>query len=213
MRTSHSSSHPPTANSSVDIDPAPSTAQLEAAAAIISSELDPSHTQTLHASIPSSYEPTFSPLITSSHDQIASTKSARAPGTGIDLTRYEEPSAPSSSSDHDAWRTALRTAYISQSYLTQRQLNLSLLERYGKNAWLIGNSQVEEELNTLEKELAVIKAQVEEVEEERRQRQDSVKGELEGLDETWRSTIGRAIEAEVAGEVLRRQILERRRAG
>lgn len=195
------------------IDPEPTPDQLTATSNILASELPINHTATLHPSIPTDYTPKFSTLFSFSHSQIESTGSPRTPGTGIDLTRYEEPTAPTTTSDVSGWRAALQSAYISQSYLTQRQLNLSLLERYGKNAWLIGNSQVEDELRALEQELAAVKKQVEAVEEERRQRQDGVRGEMEGLEESWRSTVGRAIEAEVAGEGLRREILERRRAG
>lgn len=111
------------------------------------------------------------------------------------------------------WSQALRQAYTSHAYLSGRQMNLALLERYGKNAWLVGNSQVEEELRTLEKELAETRRQGEEVDEQRRRAQETVSGELEGLEEAWRNGIGRAIEAEVAGEGLRRQILEKSRRG
>jgi len=87
------------------------------------------------------------------------------------------------------------------------------LEKYGNNAWLIANSQVEDELRTLEKELAETKREVEAVEEERRARQEAVRGEVEGLDIAWREGVGRAIQVEVAAEGLRRQILEKRRGG
>jgi pre-mRNA-splicing factor SPF27 len=40
-----------------------------------------------------------------------------------------------------------------------------------------------------------------------------VKGEVEVLESTWRAGVGRVLETEVAGEVLRGEILERRRRG
>lgn len=67
------------------------------------------------------------------------------------------------------------------------------------------------ELAALERELAAARLKLEEMERERRALQENVKGEIEGLEETWRSTVGRAIEAEVAAEGLRRQIAARRR--
>lgn len=111
------------------------------------------------------------------------------------------------------WSQALRQAYTSHAYLSGRQLNLSLLERYGKNAWLVGNSQIEDELRTLEKELAETQRQTEELDEQRRRAQETVRGEIEGLEEAWRNGVGRAIEAEVAGEGLRREILQRSKGG
>lgn len=196
-----------------DIDSNLSPAQLDAAATVLASEARTEGSETLHPSISTSYEPSFSLLINSAHSQLESEAPPGDPKSGIDLSRYEEPSAPTSSSDREAWRTSLRAAYISQAYLTERQLNLSLLDKYGKNAWLIGNSQVEEQLGSLEKELADVKRELEIVEEERRQRQEGVRGEIEGLEQSWRATVGRAIEAEVAAEGLRKEVLRRRRGG
>lgn len=173
----------------------------------------------LHPSVSSSYEPSFSDLVSSSHQHIAQTGKARSPKSGIDLARYEEPTAPSvsagtaSSERRSQWSQALRQAYTSHAYLSGRQVNLSLLEKYGRNAWLVGNSQIEDELRTLEKELAETQRQVEETDEQRRRTQETVRGEIEGLQDAWQSGVGRAIEAEVAGEGLRRDILERSRNG
>jgi pre-mRNA-splicing factor SPF27 len=173
-------------------------------------------TASLHPSIPTDYTANYSDLLTASHEYLASSTTtpptSRPANSGIDLSRYEEPSAPTTK-DRAEWSAALRAAYTSHAYLTQRALNLSLLEKYGNNAWLIANSQAEDELRTLEKELQETKRQVESVEEERRNRQEAVRGEIEGLDGVWREGVGRAIEAEVASEGLRRQVLEKRRAG
>lgn len=97
--------------------------------------------------------------------------------------------------------------------MSNRALNLSLLERYGNNAWLVANSQVEDELKALEAELSRVKGELENVEEQRRGKMDAARGELEGLEEVWRKGVGRAIEVEIAAEGLRRQVLERRRGG
>jgi len=51
------------------------------------------------------------------------------------------------------------------------------------------------------------------LERERRTRQNGVKGEMEGLEEAWRTGVGRHIEVMAACEGVRRHILERRRAG
>jgi pre-mRNA-splicing factor SPF27 len=92
-------------------------------------------------------------------------------------------------------------------------MNLSLLEIYGKNAWLIGNSQLEDILSGLEAELAETKHKAEEVDEQRRKKQDIVKGEMAGLEESWKSGVRGIVEVELATEGLRQEILARRRAG
>lgn len=111
------------------------------------------------------------------------------------------------------WNETLRKAYTSSEYLNARLTQLGLLEKFGKNAWLIGNSQLEDILKGLERELAGLRKQQEEVETERRTQQESVRGEVAMLEETWKKGVSRVLETEVAVEGLKQQILEKRRAG
>ena len=50
--------------------------------------------------------------------------------------------------------SALRQAYAAATYLSSRRQHLALLESHGKNAWLVGNWQLEAELRALERERA-----------------------------------------------------------
>jgi pre-mRNA-splicing factor SPF27 len=86
-----------------------------------------------------------------------------------------------------------------------------LLEELGKNAWLIGNSQLEAILRQLERELEELKVATESVNKSRKTAQESSRGEMIGLEETWKRAIGRSLEVEVAIEETRQQILEKRR--
>lgn len=90
---------------------------------------------------------------------------------------------------------------------------LGLLEKYGKNMWLVGNSQLEDILKALEVELAETKVQFEASEEARRANQRQVRGEVEILEDTWKKGVGRLLETQVAAEALKREILTRRREG
>ncbi|EKG12464.1 Breast carcinoma amplified sequence 2 [Macrophomina phaseolina MS6] len=186
-----------------------------AAAALIDAELDPSSTAAtapLHPLIPASYEPSFPPLIAREHERLAAGAPKDA-GAGIDLSRYEALDAPAADpSDLDAWRATLRAAYISSSFLTARVTNLSLLERYGKNAWLVSNAQLEAELRDVEADLAAAKEGVERVEQARRSAQQAAAPEMVLLEEGWRTGVKRVVETEAAAEGLRRKILERKRA-
>jgi pre-mRNA-splicing factor SPF27 len=138
---------------------------------------------------------------------------------GIDLSRYEAPDPPSASSTAgkpqadvlDDWHNALQKAYTSSSHLSTRHENLSLLEEFGKNSWLIGNSQLEEILRDLEKVLASTKVATLAVHKQRKMTQEARKGELVGLQDTWKRGIGGIIDVEIAAENLRMEILERRR--
>jgi pre-mRNA-splicing factor SPF27 len=133
-------------------------------------------------------------------------------GGGIDLSRYEAPEAPSDEHDMAAWKSTLQRAYASTTYLTGRTSNLSLLEsELGKNAWLIGNSQLEDILRQLEKELEEVKVATEEINKSRKAAQEESRAELMALEETWKAGIGRVLEAEVAVEETRQQVLQKRR--
>lgn len=175
---------------------------------MITAELAPDASSTLHPSIP--LEPDFHPsqLIR----QELQRKAAKSPITGgIDLSRYEEPESPSDDEDIAAWKRSLERAYTSSTYLSGRVSNLSLLEEHGKNAWLIGNSQLEDVLRQLEKGLEELNTAAENVNKSRKAAQEGSRGEIIGLEESWKRGIGRILEAEVAVEEIRNHILDIRR--
>lgn len=75
----------------------------------------------------------------------------------------------------------------------------------------MGNSQLEDVLRILERELADRKTEIDVVVVERKTAQENVGGEVQGLEETWKRGVSRILETEVAAEGVRREILERRR--
>lgn len=191
------------------IDAPVSDDQLSAANALIQAELDPAQATTLHPSIPSQKESRFTELVATEHARIASGQPKQS---GLDLSRYELQDAPEKG-DLASWKSTLNKAYASAEYLRGREINLSLLETYGKNAWLISNDYLEATLKTLEKELEAARIEQEQVEQTRRVVQGNAAGEMRGLEEGWKTGIGRMIEAQAAAERLRQEILERKRAG
>lgn len=199
-----------------DIDAEPSPQARAAAEKLISAEIPANASSSLHPSIPTAPEPRFSPLIQRELDR----KAAGLPLTGgIDLSRYEAPEPPSRASDAetdygaylDEWRQMLQRAYTSSSHLSMRQENLTLLEENGKNAWLIGNSQLEDILRDLERKLTQMKESTEAVNKQRKIAQETRQGELAGLEDTWKRGVSAILDVELAAEDLRMQILERRR--
>lgn len=90
---------------------------------------------------------------------------------------------------------------------------MHLLDQFGRNSWLVGNSQVEDVLRSLERELADTKQKIDVVVVERKSAQEAVAGEVKGLEEAWRGGVGRVLETEVAAEGVRREVLGRRREG
>ena len=190
----------------IDIEPTPQ--QRTAAQSLIDEELtlDASSTSQTHPTLPDLPPSNLSPAILAELERIE----AKQPLKAIDTSRYEALDPPTSSSSKDAgnlnleaWRESLRRAYISATYLHQRQTNLALLDKYGKNGWLIGNSQLEDVLRGIERELAETKTEIDGVVVERKTAQESVGGELKGLEETWKRGVGRVLETEVAAEAVR----------
>jgi len=121
---------------------------------------------------------------------------------GIDLERYD----PTASSD-------LVAAYSSAVHLSTRLTNLSLLAEFGKNAWLLHNSQLEELLKKEEEKLMALRTEVEVCNKERKGAQVDVQGEMKRLEERWKKAVCRVLEVELVTEGLRREILEKQQAG
>lgn len=86
-----------------------------------------------------------------------------------------------------------------------------MLEEYGKNAWLISNSQLEDILRDLERELSERKEAVENVNRARKAAQENSRAELVGLEEAWKQRVGKIIEVQLATDGVRREILQRKR--
>ncbi|KAL8916194.1 MAG: hypothetical protein Q9208_008646 [Pyrenodesmia sp. 3 TL-2023] len=167
---------------------------LSAARALVSSSLTPSHTQTPHPSLPPLPASNLTPLAQAEQDRIAHSLPLTG---GIDTARYELPESDTDPTDASALKTRLQQAYTSSHYLRQRGQRLALLNEFGKNAWLVGNAQLEEVLKGVERELVETREAVEGVNRERKGRQEGARGELEGLERGWRQGIGRVVEVEV----------------
>lgn len=140
-------------------------------------------------------------------DRVASS----TPLTTLTLSRYEAQETPPDSAPASRLLEVLSNAYVSDAYLAIRRANLDLLDKCGKNAWLMGNYQLEDELRQLEKELADTKREIDLVNLDRQRRQEDVKGEMQMLEQTWRTGVGRVLETELAVEELREQIRQEMR--
>ncbi|KAI4798912.1 hypothetical protein E4T44_11685, partial [Aureobasidium sp. EXF-8845] len=175
-----------------DIDAVPSEQELGAARALIQAELPQDHKTTLHPLIPELRPIKFSDLVQAEHDRISSGAEKEQ---GIDLSRYEAQDAPPTN-DTEKWRATLQQSYASSEYLESRQVNLSLLETYGKNAWLISNDQLEAILRAAERDVSQRKIELEDIDKARRDAQAARRGELEALEQQWKIGVGQMIEVE-----------------
>lgn len=205
-----------------DIDPDPTSASRAAAEALIAAERllvpDDPHHALLPPPLPET-SPFLTPLLASEFARIASSTSAdpsKPPKlSALDLSRYEAPTLPPSfstlsSAEEKAalLQQTLSAAYTSQSYISSRRAHLALLDSYGKNAWLVGNYQLEGELKALESELAETKKAIDVLTLQRKEAQEQAGPEMQGLEETWKRGVGRVLETEAAAEGLRREVVE-----
>ena len=191
-----------------DIDAQVSQDERSQISRAIAAQLPKGYQTKLHPSLPPLYQPNFTPMMQAEIDRKA--RGAPMDG-GIDMSRYEAPDEPVNG-DESEWREALQAAYRSSTYLDGRQVNLSLLEEYGKNAWLIGNSQLEEMLQQVEMELSALKDEIDNINKARKGAQEESRGELVALEESWKLGVGKIIEVQIASDGLRKEILNRRRA-
>ncbi|KAH6610788.1 hypothetical protein Trco_000808 [Trichoderma cornu-damae] len=184
------------------IDPEPSPEALAAALALISAE------QSAFSPRPppeETKEPSFSPAVAAELARIASS----TPSQALDLSRYEAQEIPppqTSPPGSDALRQPLLNAFVSSSYLSSRAQNLELLDAHGRNAWLLSNYHLEDELRSLERDLAETKRDIDILNASRASRQNDVKAEMQGLEQNWRAGVGRVLETEIAVQELKEQI-------
>ena len=186
---------------------------VRAAEALIAAELTSEAQTTLHPSIPAAGEVGFSALIQGELERVAA---GAAMTGGVDLSRYDMGESPplangsnsSNGNDNNGAEVALLTA---AHHLSTRFMNLNLLNRFGKNAWLVHNDQLEAQLRACEVELAELKVQCDIVNKERKAAQEQARPEMHRLQARWGDAVGTVLQTEVAAEHIRLQILGLRR--
>lgn len=122
---------------------------------------------------------------------------SKTPLTAIDLSRYEAYSTIDTSANLKQARQTLQAAYTNSSYLGSRLQALELLEQFGKNAWLVGNSQLEDVLRGVEKDLVETKQRTEMLNRERKGEQESGRTTMEVGEKAWREGVGRIVEVQL----------------
>ncbi|KAG7288653.1 hypothetical protein NEMBOFW57_005007 [Staphylotrichum longicolle] len=192
------------------IDPDPTPTDRAAAEALIAAERALVPDDPHHALLPpppsETTHPFLTPLLAAELDRLAASPdpSKSKLAGALDLSRYEAPDPPANPTP-ETLQSTLARAYTAQSYIASRRAHLALLDSYGKNAWLVGNYQLEGELRALERELAEARREIDLVTLRRKEAQGQAGPEMRSLEDAWRSGVGRVLEAEAAAEGLRRE--------
>ncbi|KAK1754799.1 Pre-mRNA-splicing factor SPF27 [Echria macrotheca] len=197
------------------IDTEPTPEALAAAHALIAMERSLVPDDPHHALLPDLRPPSNNPsssLLRAEYDRL-SAEGPTSKLSALDLSRYEAPELPENGTtpSTDELSALLSRAYASHAYVSARRAHLALLDSYGKNAWLVGNWQLQGELDAIKRELAETRRAIDVMTLQRKSAQEEAGAEIQGLEETWRRGISRVLETEAAAEALRREVLEARR--
>lgn len=75
------------------------------------------------------------------------------------------------------------------AHLRARLQALSLLDQHGRNAWLVGNAALEDELRAYEADVARVRAVGDEVSRDRKRLQEGARAAMEGGERAWRGAV------------------------
>jgi len=87
-----------------------------------------------------------------------------------------------------------------------RQTNVSLLQRYGSNAWRVHNYLLEADVVALEKEANILKERVIEVNRDRKNLQTGLGNEISALERKWTDLISNVLQIELANTAIQSEI-------
>ncbi|KAJ8099934.1 breast carcinoma amplified sequence 2-domain-containing protein [Lipomyces tetrasporus] len=105
----------------------------------------------LHPSIPPLPEFKFTPLIEDAITRVSQANGDVSVIRGIDLSRYT--SLDFEADDPAEQQENLRKAYVALGYTQIRKDNLDLISLVGRNQWLLGNDELEQDLKRLEEDV------------------------------------------------------------
>lgn len=166
------------------IDAEVSAEERAAVAQLIEQEVETTTTANLHPDL-AAIRP--SRLSSELEDYISNISVHR--GHGIDPSRYNL-------TDKDTADT--RKLYLLAFYAQQRCENLELLAQYGKNQWLLGNDQFEQDLKALELVLQADGTRVRQLAIEREAQQTDVRVTFDYLENKWRESLKNVVDVNVA---------------
>jgi len=163
----------------------------------------PKPPSTLHPRVPPPCE-LFSknPLLRAELERVE----AHQPFPSLDTIRYQLPAPTSLPATDEEWHIALGNARAQLEHQRIRQVNLTLLQTYGPNAWRIHNYLLESTAKQTEKALEDLKQLTVEVNRDRKNTQDHLGKQLTALETRWTELISSVLQIEMANVALDAEI-------
>mmetsp|Transcript_30830 Transcript_30830/g.37364 ORF Transcript_30830/g.37364 Transcript_30830/m.37364 type:complete len:243 (+) Transcript_30830:254-982(+) len=125
----------------------------------------------------------------------------------LDTTRYRlEPPPLNRRNDPGAWKHGLTNAQAQLEHQALRMTNLELAVKYGPNAWRANLQHLDATCSSAKQALADTKAEIEQINRERKLHQTSVGTELSSLDEQWMELVKKNMEIDQACALVAQEI-------
>eukprot|EP00842_Homolaphlyctis_polyrhiza_P006370 jgi/Hompol1/6734/HPOL_003601-RA len=102
----------------------------------------------------------------------------------IDISRLQLP-LPQDDSPQHVWDAAINNALAQLEHQNQRIVNLELIAKFGANAWLIHNYQMEAAIKSIKKQIDDVQAEIDSVNKARKTDQMRAKPALAALAQRW----------------------------
>ncbi|KAF8898386.1 breast carcinoma amplified sequence 2 [Infundibulicybe gibba] len=131
---------------------------------------------------------------------------AHKPFPALDTLRYQLPEPTSNPGTDAEWDAALKNARAQLEHQHARQTNLTLLQKYGPNAWRIHNHLLEATAVQTERALEELRQLTVDVNRERKNNQDRLGQQLTTLETRWTELISSVLQIEMANVALDAEI-------
>ncbi|KAI8618095.1 Pre-mRNA-splicing factor SPF27 [Chytriomyces sp. MP71] len=137
-------------------------------------------------------------------------QAARGENTNaIDASRFRLDAPPNTAATPEnelRWAAAVKNAHAQLEHQHSRLANLELISAFGANAWKIANFQLEDTIKRLRAQLEDQKADILEVNKERKIDQRKAGVELEALEQRWNHLVDACLRVDIANQVLEAEI-------
>ncbi|KAH9947677.1 breast carcinoma amplified sequence 2 [Amylocystis lapponica] len=166
-------------------------------------EAQSSQSQTLHPRVPPPVTLfAKNPLLAAELERVES----HQPLHPLDTSRYQLPGPTEQPANEEKWKEALDNARAQLEHQRLRQINLSLLQSYGGNAWRVHNYLTEATAKNAEKALEELQNLTTEVNRDRKNFQTTIGNQLTSLETRWTELISSILQIEMANVALEGEI-------
>lgn len=124
--------------------------------------------------------------------------------SALDFSRFKL-SLPETSDPKD-WEDAVNNARAQLAQQENRILNLELLGQFGATAWKAHNSHLEGLLDSLMMQLEAVRAEILEINSQRRGAQTEVSGSLSSMEHKWRDLVESTAKVDLANIALEKKV-------